>query len=61
MSGEAALTTERLTLREWRDGDDEAFARHLNTPAVMRWLGGVLTPDRVEEAVGGGGGSRAAS
>lgn len=52
MSGRTVLTTERLILREWRDGDDEAFARHLNTPAVMRWLGGVLSPDRVEEAVG---------
>ncbi len=44
------IRTERLHLREWGEGDDEAFARHLNTPAVMRWLGGVLPPDRVDEA-----------
>lgn len=46
------IETERLNLRDWRAGDDEAFARHLNTPAVMRWLGGVLAPDRVDEATG---------
>lgn len=39
------IETERLVLRDWGDGDDEAFARHLNTPAVMRWLGGVLPLD----------------
>ncbi len=34
--------TERLILRDWRDGDWDAFFRGTNTPAVMRWLGGVL-------------------
>ncbi|WP_118857630.1 GNAT family N-acetyltransferase [Sphingomonas mesophila] len=34
-------TTDRLVLREWRDGDSDAFYAALNTPAVMRWLGGV--------------------
>lgn len=33
--------TQRLRLRGWRAGDREEFMRHLNTPAVMRWLGGV--------------------
>lgn len=33
--------TERLVLRSWREGDRCEFVRHLNTPAVMRWLGGV--------------------
>lgn len=33
--------TGRLWLREWRKGDRAEFVRHLNTPAVMRWLGGV--------------------
>ena len=50
MSGRAVLTTERLILRGWGEGDDEAFARHLNTPAVMRWLGGLLSPERLAEA-----------
>jgi len=33
--------TERLLLRNWRDEDRPAFISHCNTPAVMRWLGGV--------------------
>jgi len=33
--------TPRLRLRGWRPGDREEFLRHLNTPTVMRWLGGV--------------------
>lgn len=35
------IETERLSLREWREGDDEQLHLHCNTPAVMRWLGGV--------------------
>ena len=38
---EVVAETERLLLRTWRDGDREEFARVTNTPAVMRWLGGV--------------------
>ena len=34
--------TERLTLRDWREEDWEPFWEGTNTPAVMRWLGGVL-------------------
>ena len=34
--------TERLTLRDWRAEDWPAFWRVTNTPAVMRWLGGVM-------------------
>ena len=33
--------TDRLILRNWREGDRAMFFRHLNSPAVMRWLGGV--------------------
>ena len=32
----------RLTLRDWRAADWPEFWRVTNTPAVMRWLGGVL-------------------
>ena len=39
---EFRLETERLVLRDWREADWPAFFRHTNTPAVMRWLGGVL-------------------
>ena len=35
------LETERLVLRDWREPDWPIFWRHTNTPAVMRWLGGV--------------------
>ena len=38
---EVVAETERLGLREWREGDRDEFVRQLNTPAVMRWLGGV--------------------
>ncbi|MFZ9395370.1 MAG: GNAT family N-acetyltransferase [Erythrobacter sp.] len=34
--------TERLVLREWREEDWPEFFRVTNTPAVMRWLGGLL-------------------
>ena len=37
--------TERLVLRDWRDGDADAFFAGTNTPGVMRWLGGVLDAD----------------
>lgn len=33
--------TARLILRDWREEDWPEFWRHTNTPAVMRWLGGV--------------------
>jgi len=34
--------TERLRLRDWREDDWPEFWRLTNTPAVMRWLGGVM-------------------
>ena len=33
--------TERLILRDWREGDWGEFWAGTNTPNVMRWLGGV--------------------
>jgi RimJ/RimL family protein N-acetyltransferase len=38
-----AIETERLILREWGDEDEWAFYDVMNTPPVMRWLGGVQT------------------
>jgi RimJ/RimL family protein N-acetyltransferase len=38
---EPLATTERLILRDWRPGDRAIFLAHLNSPTVMRWLGGV--------------------
>lgn len=38
---EIVALTERLALRGWRPEDRAVFVRHLNTPRVMRWLGGV--------------------
>lgn len=43
------LETPRLVLRDWRAGDIHAFARVTNTPAVMRWLGGVVADERLAE------------
>jgi RimJ/RimL family protein N-acetyltransferase len=43
------IETERLILRDWREEDVEPFLRHTNTPAVMRWLGGVKSgPERYD-------------
>jgi RimJ/RimL family protein N-acetyltransferase len=36
------IETERLILRDWREEDWPRFFSGTNTPAVMRWLGGVL-------------------
>ena len=33
--------TERLRLREWGEGDSDRFYEVMNTPPVMKWLGGV--------------------
>lgn len=44
-----SLETERLRLRSWTEADVEPFLRHTNTPAVMRWLGGVRDPKQVQE------------
>lgn len=38
---EVVAETGRLRLRTWGEGDREEFTRVTNTPAVMRWLGGV--------------------
>jgi RimJ/RimL family protein N-acetyltransferase len=40
------IETERLVLRDWREADLDPFVRHTNTPAVMRWLGGVQDPEK---------------
>lgn len=39
---EFSRESDRLTLRDWREEDWREFFRVTNTPAVMRWLGGVL-------------------
>jgi RimJ/RimL family protein N-acetyltransferase len=43
------IETERLLLRGWREEDVGPFIRHTNTPAVMRWLGGVRNEAAVRE------------
>ncbi|WP_010408974.1 GNAT family N-acetyltransferase [Citromicrobium sp. JLT1363] len=42
--------TERLILRDWREDDWPAFWEGTNTPAVMRWLGGVCDADKRQGA-----------
>lgn len=40
-----AVTTERLVLRDWAEDDEQRFYEIMNTPSVMRHLGGVQTPE----------------
>ena len=46
------IETERLRLRDWKPGDDALLHEHCNTPAVMRWLGGVKRRDVMTAIVG---------
>ena len=45
------IETERLYLRNWRHEDAEPFERHTNTPAVMRWLGGVKPAELIRQMI----------
>lgn len=45
------IETERLVLRDWREEDIAPFIRHTNTPAVMRWLGGVKPPAELAASI----------
>ena len=45
------IETQRLRLRNWREGDAARFQEHCNRPNVMRWLGGVRTPQFMDEVV----------
>ncbi len=45
------IETERLRLRNWTAADIDPFVRHTNTEPVMRWLGGVKTPEQLEGVV----------
>src|ERR1051325_5930265 len=42
---EVVAKTERLRLRTWDDVDEFRFYDVMNTPAVMRWLGGWQSPE----------------
>ena len=48
---EIVTETERLHLRDWGKGDADRFYAIMNTPAVMRWLGGVQTPETWDAAL----------
>jgi len=45
------IETKRLILRDWRDDDIAPFIRHTNTPAVMRWLGGVQSEAQLTDTI----------
>ena len=47
---EIVAETARLRLREWGEGDADRFYAVMNSEPVMRWLGGVQTPDQWREA-----------
>ena len=44
--------TDRLILRDWEEADGDRFYQIMNTPAVMRYLGGVQDRETWEAAVG---------
>jgi RimJ/RimL family protein N-acetyltransferase len=48
---EIVAETERLRLREWGEGDGDRFYAIMNKPAVMRWLGGVQSPEQWDAAL----------
>ena len=43
---ETIAETARLRLREWEAADCDAFYAVMNTPAVMRYLGGLQSPEQ---------------
>ena len=45
------IDTVRLCLRPWTEADIEPFIQHTNTPAVMKWLGGVKSRGYIEDSV----------
>lgn len=45
--GETVLETPRLRLRTWDEADVDICLEHLNSPAIMRWLGPIQTRDDV--------------
>ena len=49
MTGPILLETERLILRVPGEGDVERQMRYLNTPGVMRHLGGPKTVEAIAE------------
>jgi RimJ/RimL family protein N-acetyltransferase len=49
--GEAVAETARLILRDWHDADAARFYAVMNTPVVMRHLGGVQSLDEWRDAV----------
>jgi RimJ/RimL family protein N-acetyltransferase len=44
--------TERLILRTWKPEDRAEYARHVNTEAVGRFVGGVQSDDEIDAAFG---------
>ena len=46
---ETAAATDRLILRTWDEEDERRFYEVMNTPAVMRHLGGVQSPEAWRE------------
>ena len=49
---EVVAETERLVLRREQPGDLEVWLEHMNTPEVMKMVGGVQSPEAVAESFG---------
>jgi RimJ/RimL family protein N-acetyltransferase len=45
---EFAIETERLILREWREVDRLVLKSIINTPAMLRYFGGLMTDDEYD-------------
>ena len=52
MADEFRLETERLVLRDWQETDAKLFFQSTNTPAVMRWLDGVMDEAKQQAMLG---------
>lgn len=52
MADEFKLETERLVLRDWQETDARLFFQSTNTPAVMRWLDGVMDEAKQQAMLG---------
>lgn len=49
--GGTIITTRRLKLRTWRRSDVDDYHKHINTEAVMAYLGGVMSKREVKSEV----------
>lgn len=47
--GEVRIETQRLILRDWREDDRAPLAALINTPGMLRYFGGMMTPQECDQ------------